>query len=126
MKHKTPSQYYLQFRLYNSDGRTLSSGSHISSNWNVFENNPSVLSALDSRKEALIFYDCCQILLPPTFNIFLEVHDIFISHDCRRILLPHTFNIFQRFMIRTPMVRTLWYWVSIRRYWLVLDGVGSV
>ena len=95
------------FKLVNS---ILSfSGSHISSNWNVFENNPSVLSALDSRKEALIFYDCCRILLPPTFNIFLEVHDIFISHDCRRILLPHTFNIFQRFMIRTAMVRMLWY-----------------
>ena len=71
MKHKTPSQYYLQFRPYNSDGSTLSfSGSHISSNWNVFENNPGVLSASDSRKEALIFYNCCQILLPPTFNIF--------------------------------------------------------
>ena len=27
---------------------------------------------------------------------------------------------------RAVLVGTLWYWVSRRRYWLVLDGTGSV
>ena len=70
-RYETQNTITILSTVYNSDGSTLSfSGSHISSNWNVFENNPGVLSASDSRKEALIFYNCCQILLPPTFNIF--------------------------------------------------------
>ena len=73
-RYETQNTITILSTVYNSEGSTLSfSGSHISSNWNVFENNPGVLSASDSRKEALIFYDCCQILLPPTFN--------FLFHD---------------------------------------------
>ena len=27
---------------------------------------------------------------------------------------------------RSVLVDTLWYWVSIERYWLIYDGTGSV